>query len=309
MFEPTTMSILGAIANPENHPITLNKGMNHIGFVSSEPMSLDEALADLTATNGDIIKTQTDYAEFYDYPGFTMWYGSLSSINPGEGLMYKSQNNNTVTFTYPSASAKGNRNEVVEAKELRWNANYMAYPNNMTVLAVVEFAGEEIASENYELAAFVNDECRGSITLKYVKPIDRYVAFLTVSGDETTSLNLRLYNSETEEEYFSAQQLVFNVDDKIGDLSKPFVVKFNNTASEQLLVYPNPVNRGESFNVLLASEQSAQVEIINSVGVIVSSKRAAGSDIMMDVPASQGVYTVRVITDGKEIKCMKLVVK
>ena len=309
MFEPTTMSILGAIANPENHPITLNKGMNHIGFVSSEPMSLDEALADLTATNGDIIKTQTDYAEFYDYPGFTMWYGSLSSINPGEGLMYKSQNNNTVTFTYPSASAKGNRNEVVEAKELRWNANYKAYPNNMTVLAVVEFAGEEIASENYELAAFVNDECRGSITLKYVKPIDRYVAFLTVSGDETTSLNLRLYNSETEEEYFSAQQLVFNVDDKIGDLSKPFVVKFNNTASEQLLVYPNPVNRGESFNVLLASEQSAQVEIINSVGVIVSSKRAAGSDIMMDVPASQGVYTVRVITDGKEIKCMKLVVK
>ena len=309
MFEPTTMNLFGAIANPEDHPVTINKGMNHIGFISSEPMALDEALADLTPTNGDIVKTQTDYAEYYDYPGFTMWYGSLTGINPGEGLMYKSNNNNSVSFTYPSASAKGNRNEVVEAKEHHWEADYKAYPNNMTVLAVVELAGEEIASENYELAAFVNNECRGSITLKYVKPIDRYVAFLTVTGDETTSLNLRLYNGETEEEYFSAQQIVFNVDEKIGDLNNPFVVEFNNTASEQLVVYPNPVNKGECFNVLLTSDQSAQVEIINSVGAVVSSKIVAGRDITMDVPAAQGVYTVRVITDGKEIKCMKLVVK
>ena len=310
MFEPTTMSLLGAMADPEDHPVTINKGMNHIGFISSEPMALDEALADLTPTNGDIVKTQTDYAEYYDYPGFTMWYGSLTSINPGEGLMYKSQNNNTVTFTYPSASAKGNRNEVVEAKEHHWNADYRAYPNNMTVLAVVELADEELTSEEYELAAFADGECRGSVQLRYVEPIDRYVAFLTVSGDETTSIDLRLYNHETGEEYSIADNhIVYNTDDVIGDFNNPFVVRFNSSASEQLVVYPNPVNKGESFNVLLTSDQSAQVEIINSVGVIVSSKRAAGRDIMMDVPATQGVYTVRVITDGKEIKCVKLVVK
>ena len=309
MQEPMTISMYGSLADPADHPITLVKGMNHIGFVSPEPLTLGEAFAGFEKTGNDMVKTQNAYSTYYEGYG---WYGSLletTLLIPGKGLQYKSNNNNPVTFTYPSAPAKGRRMATTDANDNHWTSNYTAYPDNMTVLAVVELADEEIASDKYELAAFVDGECRGSVRLIYVDPIDRYVAFLTVAGEETTSLNLRLYNSETEKEYFSAQQIVFNADDMIGDPNKPFVIRFNSSASEQLVVYPNPVNNGDKFNVVIASDEPAQVEIINSLGMVVSSIRATGHEMVMDVPTTPGVYTVRVITDGKNIKCNKLIVK
>ena len=312
MSQSGTVELLGAIADPAEHPITISKGFNHIGLISSTPITLVDAFANLQKTDQDMLKTQTAYTTYW--ADFDFWWGSIEETDllmPGQGLTYQSQNNNPVTFTYPSASSsKGTRMKVVSKKDNHWKADYRAYPYNMTVMAVVELADEEIASENYELAAFANGECRGSVRLLYVEPMDRYVAFLTVAGDESTTLDLRLYNSETGEEYFNADNhIVFNVDDMIGNRDNPFVVRFNSSASEQLVIYPNPVNNGERFNIVLTSDESAQVEIVNSIGVVVSSMRLTGHEITMDVPTTPGIYTVRVITDDTNIKCNKLIVK
>jgi hypothetical protein len=310
MTEPKTLQLFGAIADPAEHPITMVKGMNHIGFVSSEPIALKDAFDNLEKADMDMVKTQSAYATYY--ADYDIWYGSLDEntpIMPGQGMMYKYEGNNAVTFTYPSASAKGTRFETINTDNNHWTANYMAYPSNMTVMAVVELAGEELASENYELAAFANGECRGSIRLKYVEPIDRYVAFLTVAGDDTETLGLRLYNGETGEEFFSDTEMVFKVDDMIGNPKNPFTVRFNGQTDDQLLVYPNPVNNGEHFNVVLTSDEKARVEIINSVGVVVLSTKATNREFVMDVPTAPGVYTIRVITDEKNVKCTRLIVK
>ena len=310
MTEPKTLQLFGAIADPAEHPITMVKGMNHIGFVSSEPIALKDAFDNLEKADMDMVKTQSAYATYY--ADYDIWYGSLDEntpIMPGQGMMYKYEGNNAVTFTYPSASAKGTRFETIDTENNHWTANYKAYPSNMTVMAVVELSGEELASENYELAAFANGECRGSIRLKYVEPIDRYVAFLTVAGDETETLGLRLYDSETGEVFFSDNEIVYHVDDMIGNPKNPFVVSFNGQASEHLLVYPNPVNNGEQFKVVLTSDETARVDIINSVGVVVLSTKATNREFVMDAPTASGVYTVRVITDEKNVKCTRLIVK
>jgi len=311
MAEAGSLELMGAIADPADHPITINKGFNHIGFVSSTPISVKDAFANMQKTDQDVVKTQTGYSMYY--AAYDVWFGSLYEddlILPGQGLMYQSKNNDAVTFTYPSVSAKGANTGVVRVNDSYWVTDYKAYPGNMTVMAVVELANEELASEDYELGAFDNDECRGSIRLMYVEPMDRYVAFLTVTGEETTTLDLRLYNRETGEIYYNADQhLVFNIDDMIGNPTKPFVVRFNSTASEQLVVYPNPINNGERMNVVMTSDDEAQVEIINSVGVVVSSTKMMNHEIVINAPEIPGVYTVRVITDGKEIKCKKLIVK
>ena len=311
MTEPKTIQLFGAIADPAEHPISIVHGMNHIGFVSSEPLALHDAFDNLDKGNFDMVKTQTAYATYYlDYD---MWYGSMDDntpILPGQGMMYKYEGTENVSFTYPSATAKGKRFEKIDTDNNHWNANYMAYPSNMTVMAVVELSGDEIASENYELGAFIDDECRGSIKLKYVEPTDRYIAFLTVAGDETTALDLRLYNHETGEEYSIADNhIVYNTDEMLGNFNNPFVVRFNSSASEQLVVYPNPANNGERINVVVASDVPAQVEIINNIGLVVSSTVATGREVVMDVQTTPGIYTVRVITDGKNIKCNKLIVK
>jgi len=72
-----------------------------------------------------------------------------------------------------------------------------AYPDNMTVIAVVALDNAMLHSEQYELAVFANDECRGSAKLMYVAPIDQYVAFLTIYGETTADLRFALYDAMT----------------------------------------------------------------------------------------------------------------
>ena len=94
-----TLTLNGDIVNPDMYPITLNPGVNWIGFVGTQEMSLDEALSNFTPTNLDNIKTQSGSATYYQGRG---WRGNLSSFEPGKGYVYKSCAATTTTFTFPS---------------------------------------------------------------------------------------------------------------------------------------------------------------------------------------------------------------
>ena len=93
-----TITVTGAIVDPADYPITLVYGVNWIGFIGTEEMSLNEAFTE--ATNLDVIKTQTGNAVYYQGKG---WKGTISNLKPGQGLIYKSKNQQPRTFTYPSA--------------------------------------------------------------------------------------------------------------------------------------------------------------------------------------------------------------
>ena len=158
-------------------------------------MSLEDALSGLSPTSGDMLKSQNNgFASYVDGLG---WYGALGTLNPGIGLMYKSMNSSPVSFTYPSGGSKGELKPNQTADYNHWVPNLTAYPDNMSVMAVVELDDVELQGENYELAAFANGECRGSASLMYVEPLNRHIAFLTVAGNEAVELHFGLYNTET----------------------------------------------------------------------------------------------------------------
>ncbi len=76
-------------------------------------------------------------------------------------------------------------------------------------------------------------------------------------------------------------------------------------ASAQIAVYPNPTN--SAINVMLSQELSnnAQIEIVNTIGETVISRKATGSNVEkfnLDKLA-QGVYYVRITSEG--VKAMK----
>ena len=305
MTAETSFEMVGAQADPTAHPITLTKGWNHIGFISGVAMGVNDALAGFEPTQGDMVKSQRAYANYYAGYG---WYGSLNSVQPGDGLMYKSVNDNAITFTYPTA-AKRETAMNLTGDNNHWVPNVYDYPYNMSVMAVVELGGVELASGNYELAAFANGECRGSINLIYVEPMDRYVAFLTVSGNENANMSFALYNVETGEECYNASTgLTYSNDAVVGTPDKPFVISFNATENG-LSVYPNPVSKGETVRIMMnADENPVRFEIVNSLGKVVSAT-TTGFASGIEVPEAAGVYMVRVITEGNGVKCHKLVVK
>ena len=88
----------GVVANPADHAITIYPGWNWIGFPNSEELSLEEALADFDAEEGD----QLAEAELYTEYGFGMWIGGVATLVPGRGYMYFSNSTQPKTLVFPT---------------------------------------------------------------------------------------------------------------------------------------------------------------------------------------------------------------
>ena len=313
--EPCTAVMTGQVAVPSHHPITLSYGWTWLGYVPLATMEINEALSGLEATEGDGLKSQEGYSVFYAGYG---WYGSLSTIEPGMGLMYYSSNSDPVTFTYPDNGRGGEMKANLTAEHNHWKPNVYAYPDNMTVMAVVELEGAEISSDNYELAAFAaNGECRGSVRLIFAEPLHRHVAFLTVSGKDAAELSFRLYDTETGMEYYDAEEsLSFVANALMGAADDLYTIHFRGTTgvdelANKMQVYPNPVNRGERFSINVADDVRGPVyvEIVNALGVETLRAMSEQTPVSMVAPVTAGVYTLRITVEGKGTIIRKLVVK
>ena len=308
------VNFTGIAANPSDHPITLNSGWTWMGYPVPNSMSLEDALAGFAPVSGDLLKSQNNgFASYFEGIG---WYGELNTLYPGMGLMYKSNKGTAITFTYPNSGAKGELKPNQTSDDNHWQPNLNAYSDNMSVMAVVEVNDEELRSENYELAAFANGECRGSSRLLYVEPLDRYMAFLTVAGDEAAELHFGLYNTETGEEYHNATEtLTYETNAVVGGFTEPYVISFRGTTgvdewARDLNIYPNPVEKGQAVRLGFNDEERGEVrvEIMNAQGVVVEIRRATSLQTIT-APNVAGVYTLRITVEGKGTCYRKLVVE
>ena len=314
--EACTVEMTGAMANPADHPVTLVAGWNWIGYPVSASMTITEALSGITPQSGDMLKSQNDgYASYLEGYG---WYGSLGTLQPGMGLMYKSNNGSAVTLVYPNGGTRTDLKANQTTGNNHWHPNLNAYPDNMSVMAIVELDGEELASERYELAAFANGECRGSARLMYVEPLDRYMAFLTVAGDEAAELRFGLYNTETgavETQNFAS--LRYETNAVVGSFESPYVVSFRSMTgvdewANGMSLFPNPVERGEKVTIGLPDAEllrATSVEIVNSHGQVVETLQAMSAQTTVTAPKEAGVYVLSITVEGKKVYYRKLIVK
>ena len=308
------VEMAAAEADPADHPIMLHNGWTWIGYPVGTSMAIADALGGIIPSNGDMLKSQNDgYASYLEGYG---WYGSLSTLNPGMGLMYKSNNTADVELVYPANGTRAELKANLTADANHFVPNLYAYPDNMSVMAVVELDDEELRGENYELAAFANGEVRGSVTLSYVEPLDRYMAFLTVAGEDVTELTFGLYDAETGMEVMDCTQVLsFSVNAVAGSFAEPYVVSFRGTTAldefgKSLQVYPNPVAAGDLLNIGMANDGSdVRVEIVNALGAVVSVENSTKVAATFKAPSVPGIYTVRITAEGKGTYCRKLVVR
>ena len=310
-----TVELTGFAANPEDHPITLNNGWSWAGYPVAVSMGVEDALAGITPQNGDMLKSQNNgYASYLEGYG---WYGSLNTLHPGMGLMYKSNNGSAITLTYPSSGTRTDLKANQTTENNHWQPALNAYPDNMSVMAVVEHNGEELASENYELAAFANGEVRGSARLLYVEPLNRYMAFLTIAGDEAAELRFSLYNTETGSvETCHSASLRYETNAVMGSFESPYVVSFLSTTgldewAGNVNIFPNPVERGQTVSFGMTDVETSRamsVEIIDALGVVVETHvRASLQGII--APKVAGIYTLRITVEGMGTSYRKLVVE
>ena len=300
--EDFTLVLNGLVVNPENYHITLTKNWKWIGYPVSVEMSVAEALSGITPSDGDVVKTQGEFAMYNEGIG---WSGNLTKMKPGKGYMYYNNSNSNKTLTYPTPSSGQSRSVETEDEITHWTADDTKYPSNMNMVAVLNVDGNELEA-NYEIAAFAGEELRGNARPIYIESLDRYMLFLTISGEETENLKFKYYNEETDEEFDITENIMFSMNAVVGSVDEPYVFncnindEANNTADIEM--YPNPVNAGEEINLGMTYDK---VEIYNAIGAKIAEYNNVNKLAQIEMT---GVYVIKA-TIGGEVKYDRLIVQ
>ena len=302
----------GPIANPAEQKIEICKKWNWIGYPMTEAMSVKEALADLKANDGDIIKAHNGaFTTFIDGYGWVEIPGAsniLNSMEPGNGYMYYSYAdvNKAFNYSYPTSTSRSAAKANVTAENNHWVANASAFANNMTIVAALNVEGVEMG-EGVEVAAFVNGEVRGSARPFYVESIDSYVMFLSVYGNDQEEVTFKYIDLYTEEEYTLNNKVAYADNAIIGSIAEPMTLCYGTmgigeNAANTISLYPNPT----TTNAAISFETVCDVvEVFNSLGVRVAEYRNVDS---IDGLEAAGVYVIRV-TNGETVQNCRLIVK
>lgn len=294
-----TFSLTAEAVQPEDHPITLVNGWNWIGYPCTTENDAAAALSEFQATNEDIMKSYDAMITYIEGYG---WWGTLGKLTPGTGYMYKSNNAANQTLTYCQGSKR--QVHLSDNSNLHWTANAAGHRDNANLMVTVN-SDDIVLSEDVEIGAFVNGECRGTAKLMYVEPFDNYVAFMTVYGDDNEEIRFMIHHQG--ETYQTDEHVVYSDNMVVGKPSEPFLL--HTSASGGLVLYPNPVEKGKEITFELPNTidiASARVEIFNSFGSLV---RVQAFEPSLTGIMTSGVYTLRV-TDAKGQTCYgKLVVK
>ncbi|MCR5013395.1 MAG: T9SS type A sorting domain-containing protein, partial [Bacteroidales bacterium] len=251
-------------------------------------MTVAEALAGIEPSDNDMIKGQDNYATYAN----GTWKPSINLV-PGQGYLYQ-RNGGSTTLVYPSTS-KG----VVETApvETYWNTDRHAFPTNLTMMVTLDESVFGMAEGSHEIGAFVDGECRGSARLTNVD--GKYVAFLTVSGEDAETVSFRLYDVTTGSVYGSANESIsYKSDDIYGTASNPMVLHFRNTGVDEfdgaVSLFPNPAK--DKVQILGNGIQT--VKVYNAMGQLLHAEEFADVEVLTLNLSSfnAGVYMVSVTT-------------
>ena len=190
MKRDRTLSIVGERVEPANNPVTVYNGWNWIGYYGNQVSTVSDALADLSAVDGNIIKAQRGVAYFDSYE----WSGSLQMMEPGEGYMLKTSlgEGQSKLFRYPSS--------VVNLAPLRSPARMAAAANTNFTFRPVDFRNYSsnaimavkvikngVALTNAEVGVFADGECRAAAITDA-----KGMAYITIPGDEAAILTFQV---------------------------------------------------------------------------------------------------------------------
>lgn len=304
--QPKAVKVIGSTAKSVDYPITIGAGWNWIGYVPQFVAPIQEALSSLNAVDGDQIKGQVGFAT---YSGGN-WNGSLQYLVPGQGYMFNSNVVTTRTLTYPSQyiSRSNVKRKTRNDQVMHWTYNENAYPQNMLVTAIVKIDDVESANENLQVAAFIDNTCRGTINLIFDPSTNRYYAYVTVQGDGVTDVNKKItfkcFNPANNKELEAADKSIGYISDtSIGAAESPYVMAFSSVTTDQSdlmngnrVIYPNPVIN--TLNFSYNPQGIERLEVVDCTGrtkVISTTVNKNSIDVSDLMP---GIYTLRVNYKG-----------
>lgn len=211
------------IFNASTRPVELKQGWNWIGYPLAHKMEIAQALKNFAPEAGDyIIGRDEGYAEFTS----DGWKGTLSLLTPGSGYMYKSGTTRNLFF-----NADADRSAYSEAKlrkELEgnpWHCDTHKYPDVMAVTAQLYDKGLVADANDYHVAAFCGDECRG------IGLVVDGVIMMSVYGNGNEEITFKAIDKNTGALMDIAERISFTAD-AIGRFAAPYALTLGDETTE-----------------------------------------------------------------------------
>ena len=271
-----TLILKGTVVNPTLTKINLSNGWTWIGFVSIRSQSVTQALGGLNASVGDLIKGKTNFAVYNGSP--LGWIGSLKTMIPGEGYMYKS--NGIKSFYYPIAGMFDNFTDLTtrSGEEDYWEVDHSPYLSNMTIIAEVPNICSAMNAEGQFGIAYKD----GAGNWRAKSPIEEFngknYVFLTVAGDQEEMLHAYLLDRKSGMTFPIDRSLLFRANDDLGSLDFPYSIELPAAICEKLstkenedrfVVYPHVFEEVLTMEYNAAGEDPhASVRISNLQGKV-----------------------------------------
>jgi len=268
--EPGTLTLKGDLIDPTTRQIDLVNNWNWLGFISVRNQGIDEAFADLAASQGDVVKGQAQFAVYDEQIG---WIGSLQTLVSGRGYMYKSDG--AKSFTYPLAGLfRNDAPTLPEFQTANWLVNYNASASNMTVMLELDgLCIDEVKNGHFALGTF---NTAGEIT--GIAPIeqqqDRLMVYLTAMGENDESLGVRLLDIDRVQEYALDLELPYTNNAHLGSFNEPLkadidgiCLTLDDAHSESLMAYPSVFSDQITVEYTADFEdERAQIALYNNLG-------------------------------------------
>lgn len=325
--QPDTLKMLGTVLDPATTPIPVVTGWNWVGYIPNYALPVNEALSSLNPQAGDLIKSQSSFAQYLN--STHGWVGNLKFMAPPQGYQIKLSAPGTLTYPPNPANrpAAGNvapsRGQGGDGAAF-WTVDPSRFEHSSTLIGMLGAGGSNATGPVMELGAFAGGEVRGSAQAIQVPGTDSHVFFLTMySNAAGEKLEFKLFDAATGTVQDLSETMFFSPDQHQGSIAAPvpFTLKASG-AGEQFLaqsfeVSPNPFHAETVLRFSLPEAQEVVLTVLNTAGQTVSEDRFAAhagpnARTWKAAPADggrleAGIYFVRLeARDGSAVRKMVL---
>jgi hypothetical protein len=207
-------------------PITMKKGWNWVAYPWTESRLISATITE--AEEGDYLVSQRGFTEYAD--GY--WEGSLRTLVPGEGYLYRSESDKILSFDFSSGgfSNRAMLWDVASDVEQSGGVDIYRYPNTMNMTIQVYKDDVNVSNDDFRIHAFAGEELRGTSQ----KIGNNH--YLTVYGEEPVNITFVVESILTGEEFAAAEILTF-CNDVVGSRKTPFILHLGDMTGIYSLVY------------------------------------------------------------------------
>jgi hypothetical protein len=298
-----SLRLIGNDVDEATINLNINQGWNFLPFPIHRNISLAEALAFYSPTDGDVIKDQYTFAIYDTSSG---WSGTLRYMQSSRGYMMRSGAAQTINYPDSQNAAKSVN---VQGQEHTANtiALYAKYNANMSIVA------EVLSDEIYEAVLVYDSEgvLRGQSPIVSIG--NKKMSF--ISAFSNSNEILKFYVSDGSKKLDANLNFLFENNKVFGDMKAPVVINLKSLSTENLflknvVLYPNPFSESITVNASQQDEKVTKIELFNTIGALINTIATDKEITTIDTSnLANGVYLIKLSADNGKSVIKKLVKK